>query len=176
MPNNVHLLRFLARHCFYHKTSNTSSSSGRAVVGRPPATPKPHADDVNTSGSNLGSGRILPKRVGGGSTEPHSIAADAGPASAAGAAASGSTAISTPGAGGATVDSSDSLGAGSGYVLWSAEPLARGGNSLGRFGGNSKSVTPVAVGASSGSRSSVTPQDGGRQVLRPGMLSLSVRV
>lgn len=139
---------------FVLQNINTPTSSGRIFVGRPPATPKPPADDLNSSGSNLGSGRILPKRVGGCSTELHSITADAGPASAAASGAS-STANSTPGTAGATMDSSDSLSAGSGYVLWSAEPLARGGNSGGRFGGSSKSFTPV------------TPQDGGRQVPRP---------
>lgn len=156
-------------------TSSSSSNAGRVVPGRPPATPKPIAEDGNLSSGSLGSGRISHKRHvaggaggGGGSGELHGVAADASPANTALPSASSSVAVSNSGAAGVTVESADGASGGAGLVLWSAGALARGGGAGGGgggVGGSSRSFTPVVgVGPSSSSRRLATPQEGGRQV------------
>ncbi|CAM9235746.1 unnamed protein product [Ectocarpus fasciculatus] len=144
---------------------------------RPPATPKPLADDGGASGS-LGSGRISHKRYGGGgggsggsggssgSTELFPVAgADAGAMNATSGGAG--TTITIPGTPGATPDAVGSSTARAGVMLWSAGMLARGGgggSGSGGVGGNNRGFTPVSAGLSTNPRRLPTPQQGGREV------------
>lgn len=163
---------------FFFCTNSTPGNLAQLSVGRPPATPKLFADDSSSSSVNLGSGRIMHKRYsgggngggGGGSGELHPAApADTGHANAAAAMAStaGVNTLSVAGTtASTTLDSSDSVNAGAGPVLWSAVSLARGaaGGSGGVGSSSSRAFTPVSGGGPSfGSRRVVTPQDGGRQ-------------
>ncbi|CAN0560112.1 unnamed protein product [Ectocarpus sp. 12 AP-2014] len=144
---------------------------------RPPATPKPVADDGGTS-SNLGSGRISHKRCGGGgggsggsggssgSAELFPVAgADAGATNVTPGGAG--TTITIPGTPGATPDAVGSSTARTGGMLWPTGMLARGGvggSGSGGVGGNSRGFTPVTVGPSTGPVRLATPQQGGREV------------